>query len=569
MGNINVTYLYIAAGLVIAAAIIIAIIVRNTKKENLKKEIDSLNVRFNAVKTVPLAFKLSKAQAMAKRNDSTADSVKTYYEKYELAQQHIDELSTLFENVDDKIASKDIKGAKETIETIKYSLDESEKEVADIDKFLEQFSEEESTQRDNSAKLKEQFREVKLYANKNSNNLSIGYDGISKKIEKIENLFSESEEYMYTNDYVSSEDCLEKIKTSITDIKKSIIALPSLVADTKGVVPTLIDEVNRQYALSRQRGVYTKHLDIDKKLEEIQTQVSDDIKTLSEGEVGEVKNHNEQLKAKLNDMLSSLNKENEAYQNLKSNSDKIADNLTDLKNLYKYVDGAYKKDKDRFGIEDLDSYINDTDQKIKQYQADYIIYNQDIAANEKPATELVKEADALLDNTNKDKESLAKYKAIFDKNTNEETRAKTQVMKLQVVLNEVEVKVQEYHLPTIAASYNDDLIKSREKIAHIKSLLKEIPINMEELSTTVDDAIDFIYKFYNNVNNIVGMAIMVENAIVFGNKYRSTYPDVERDLSKAEFSYLNGEYTKALTMAISCMEKLFPNKKKDDFLENA
>ena len=64
------------------------------------------------------------------------------------------------------------------------------------------------------------------------------------------------------------------------------------------------------------------------------------------------------------------------------------------------------------------------------------------------------------------------------------------------------------------------------------------------------------------------MAIMVENAIVFGNKYRSTYPEVERDLSKAEFSYINGEYTKALTMAISCMEKLFPNKKDNDYLEN-
>lgn len=91
---------------------------------------------------------------------------------------------------------------------------------------------------------------------------------------------------------------------------------------------------------------------------------------------------------------------------------------------------------------------------------------------------------------------------------------------------------------------------------------------MLKLNSSLDDAIDFIYKFYNNVNNIVGMAIMVENAIVFGNKYRSTYPEVERDLSKAEFSYLNGEYTKALTMAISCMEKLFPNSSDNTYLEN-
>lgn len=569
MENLDATKLIGLGMSIIAIVLIIIALIHNNKKENLKKEINELNVRFNAIKTVPLAFKLSKAQAMAKRNDSTADAVKSYYEKYELVQQHIDQIAGLLENVDDQVANKDLKSAKESIEIIKGNIADSEKEVNDIDKFLEQFSEEENDQRENSARLKEQFRDIKLYVNKNSNNLSIGYDGINKKIEKVENLFSESEEFMYTNDYTSSQECLEKIKSSIVDIKKSVVALPALVSDTKGVIPTLIDEVNRQYALTRQRGVYTKHLDIDKKLEEIQMQVSDDIKTLSSGEIGDVKAHNDESKSKLNDILVALNKENEAYQGLKTSSDGIADNLNELKNLHKYVSGAYEKDKERFGIEDLNSYITDSDNRIKQYQADYIIFNQDIVSNDKPATELMEQANKLIEDSNNDKKSLATYKATFDKNTNEETRAKTQVMKLQVVLNEVEVKVQEYHLPTIAASYNDDLVTSREKIAKIKSLLKEIPINMEELSKTVDDAIDFIYKFYNNVNNIVGMAIMVENAIVFGNKYRSTYPEVERDLSKAEFSYLNGEYTKSLTMAISCMETLFPNKKKDDFLENA
>ena len=59
------------------------------------------------------------------------------------------------------------------------------------------------------------------------------------------------------------------------------------------------------------------------------------------------------------------------------------------------------------------------------------------------------------------------------------------------------------------------------------------------------------------------------NAIVFGNKYRSTYPEIDRELSKAEFQYLNGEYTKALKTAISCMETLFPENADEKILENA
>ena len=61
---------------------------------------------------------------------------------------------------------------------------------------------------------------------------------------------------------------------------------------------------------------------------------------------------------------------------------------------------------------------------------------------------------------------------------------------------------------------------------------------------------------------------MVENAIVFGNKYRSTYPEIDRELSKAEFQYLNGEYTKALKTAITCIETLFPDDADEKILES-
>ena len=57
----------------------------------------------------------------------------------------------------------------------------------------------------------------------------------------------------------------------------------------------------------------------------------------------------------------------------------------------------------------------------------------------------------------------------------------------------------------------------------------------------------------------MGTAVMVENAIVFGNRYRSTYQDVDSDLTRAELCFRNGEYTNALKLAIATIEKLHPN----------
>lgn len=563
----NVKY-GIIAGLLLLAVIIVLVIVSNTKKTNIKKSIDDLNVRFNSVKTIPLAFKLSKAQAMAKRNDETATEVKEYYEKYEEAQRHIDSIADMLENIEDSFACRNYKSCKEALQIISENIDDSEKEVRDIDKFLEKFSKKENDQRESSARLKEDFRELKLYINKNKVALSIANEGIDKKIQHIEDLFSKSEEFMYVSDYISSKECLDQISEDIASIRICLDSIPTLITDSKGVLPTMVDEVNRQYALLRQRGAYTFHLDIEKKLENIKKGISENIKVLTDGEIGGVKENNETLRAELNEILDNIKAEGEAYNGVKTVSDDIANKLNELKSLHNYVSVAYKKDSKRFGIEDLTAYLKEKEKSIDKYQADIIELNQDIVTNDSPSTLLLDRGNKILETIGDDAKSLMEYKTIFDKNTTVELRAKTQLMKLQVVLNEVEVKVLEYHLPTIADSYNDDLASGRVKIAKIKEQLAMVPIDIDELNTTLDDAIDFIYKFYNNVNNIVGMAIMVENAIVFGNKYRSTYPEVERDLSKAEFSYLNGEYTKALTMAISCMERLFPNSSDNDYLEN-
>ena len=185
------------------------------------------------------------------------------------------------------------------------------------------------------------------------------------------------------------------------------------------------------------------------------------------------------------------------------------------------------------------------------------------------ASALLNDTRVLYNDIEKNKNELLKTKNHIDKASNDESRAQTQVVKLQIVLNEVEVKIAQYRLPAISDSYKEDLRKGHDYVKEIKEILTGIPLNITLLNTKLDEAIDFIYKLYNNVNNVVGMALMVENAIVFGNKYRSSYPEVDAELSKAEFAYLNGEYTQSLTIAIACIEKLFPKSGDDKIMEYA
>jgi len=138
-----------------------------------------------------------------------------------------------------------------------------------------------------------------------------------------------------------------------------------------------------------------------------------------------------------------------------------------------------------------------------------------------------------------------------------------------LIVNEIQVKIRKHRLPEISDQYEGDLRKANEYLKTLTNLLNEDLLNNNLLSSTLQEAIDFIYLLYNNVNNLVGMALMVENTIVFGNKYRSTYPEVDSELIRAELNFRNGEYTQALTIAMNAIERLNLEGYQQQIKENA
>ena len=564
------TMLMAIAALIIAALIIVYLLIRNVRNSNLKKDIAALNVRFNAIKSVPLAFKLNKAQAMARRNEETASAVAEYYSRYEEAEKHIDQIQELMNGVDDAVSSRKYKAAKSALKVIEENIADSEKEVNDIDVFLEQFSKKEEMQREYSAKLKEDYRETKLMVHENSGALSIAYQGIEKKMENIESLFSSSEEWMYGNEYLKAQDDLEEIEKSIDDIKKTVVVIPGLIQDVKGVLPSMIDEVKRQYALARQRGVYLNHIEIPERIEKLESLLNDNAKNLLGADVAGIGDDVKSSKDELRAIIDSLEAENDAFRKSKEANEHLWNNIQEMIKLEHYVRTSFEAEKDRFGFDDMIPELDNQKTKIEIYKQRFKDISEEINTNDRPSTLIIGDVSKAVENSGADIRTLNAFKSKIDKSATDEQRAISQLMKLQVVINEVEVKVKEYHLPAIAGTYHEDLVKGKQYIEEIKKRLSDIPLNIDELNKVLDEAIDFIYRFYNNVNNVVGMAIMVENAIVFGNKYRSSSPEIDSELSKAEFSFINGEYTRAMTMAISCMEKMFPNASVDEkILENA
>ena len=563
------TTLIIVAILIVSAFFIVYLIIRNTNKSNIKKQVDDLYVRFNTIKTIPIAFKLNKAQAMAKRSADTVASIQNYYEEYEDAEKKINIIQDKLNAVDDDVIVKDFKTAKKNIEEVSADISECEAQIKKIDDFLEEFSKKDDEQREYSAQLKESYRMIKSTINENAGLLSIAFDGLQEQLQECENLFSSSEEWIYASDYTAAQNDLDKINEILEKIKINANAIPKCVKDVKGVIPVMIDNIKHEYALTKQRGVYIEHLNIDETLDKVEATLKQDNTKLYKGETDGVRENCTEARRILNELNDDLARENRSFVEAKQTNDKAYEDSNNLAKVESYVRIAYDKDSARFGLEDIRSILKNIRENIEKYKQRYKDISVELNSCIKPASQTLLDAEKLCDDIEADSKILYTYKTLIDKSTDGEARAASQLIKLQLVVSETKNKIAKYHLPIISDSYQDDLVKSWEYIDKIKVLINEIPINIDELNVVLDEGIDFIYKFHNNVNNIVGMAMMVEKAIVFGNKYRSTIPEIDRELSKAEFQYLNGEYTKALKTAINCMETLFPDNADEKIMENS
>ena len=173
--------------------------------------------------------------------------------------------------------------------------------------------------------------------------------------------------------------------------------------------------------------------------------------------------------------------------------------------------------------------------------------------------EMIDDFSRIVEHSKPYNDSLIKHIELAETLRIQEKRALDELDNINIVLLEIKSEIRNKHLPMISESYQDYIDDSYQKADSILNFIRKRPIDLKSLSLQVDAARDVIYKLYDNVHNLIVTAEMVEDAIVFGNRYRSSFLEVNTELTKAELLYRNGEYTKALSTAVDIIEKIKPD----------
>ncbi len=556
---------------IIALIIILVayLIVHRMTISKYRKEFNKLEIRYNSIKSIPLPFKLNKAVAIAKIDSKIMESVNNCQLDFEQCQNNLRSIAEELADADDNLVMGKTKPVKQMLLDLEAAIDLGEKQVEKLNVFLDSILEKETNQRAQVTALKEKFRNLKTIANEKSQIVAYSWPQFELKLSDVEKMFSAFEEWMYASDYEKATEKLHEIEDSIKDIEYLNDNLAKIIQVARYTLPDYMADINKRYNLLKKKGIYLNHLEVETKLNKIATSLKLDLDKIKNCDINGIKDslndYHEQL-IELDEALKNEDNSAEAINKIKDDIKKI---LEEAHNSTKYIHDEFEKAKIRFGIENLEELLEkaESETAIIQEEMDKIFLkvNEDNLPYSK-ATEdlnsLLQRAEAINDQLRENRDRLNTAKG-------DEERANKQLLKLQIIMNQMQVKIRTSRLPSISRQYEEDLSKAFEYVYSIKTLISETPLNVKLLNSTLNDSIDFIYKLWNNVNNVVGTALMVENTIVFGNKYRSSYPDIDSELTRAELCFRNGEYTQALKIAIATIEKIHPGSYEKLIKENS
>lgn len=538
--------------------ILVLILSRTLKRKKIERRLKDLEIVMNEIRNNTLTFKYNKATAFARSNSDILEKVRAIAPRYENCIESIQRCESLFTLADDKVDAHKLKKARLAMDDLDEIIDETKEKIRIITQSLDLILIPEKEVREQSNAVKEQFGNLKkvYQANRTSfYDAGLYFDAL---LQEIENGFSGFEEWMFASEFNKAKEELDKLSKSIEETSSRIAAYPGYYEKAKVILPSALNEVSGNIETTENSDVEIDFDRLKANVSKADEQIKEMVSYLDKGNDKEAKNILDTLSEFILSIQDDLDKETKAYNeihgDLQANLGLLDEVIVELKE----IESLYSNIKDRFGLEDWSKRFVIAEQQVislkkKREQVQKILSDSDTLSSQ-----AIHDYRIYADEVNTFSQQIKAMKQMLVGASSDESRAQKQLIKLQLILNEVRLNASTRFLPSISDQFNEDIEEGERLITRVSDVLSHSPLDVQTLNADLQEAIDFIYKLYNNANNLIGIAIMVENAIVFGNRFRSSYPEMDSELTRAELCFQNGEYTKALKVAIQAIESLHP-----------
>lgn len=548
-------------GAILVALIIFMIVYHSIKLKIYRQEILDLQNQINGIKTLPLQYRLGRVQSIAKNMPEVAEEYEQFTKDFEkITEFQKNELGVLLNEVDESLFYGKTHGIKKKLALIHEMTQRYDHDAKDLLTRIEKVTEIENIQRVEIIRVKGKYREVGNEYEKIRVKVEEFVPHALEMFKELDDDFVKLETLMNNQMFADAKNFTEEIENRIDSLQENLKDLPSYVYVVSDLLPSKIDKVDElitslegdEYALE-EMNIAARRQEVDKQMEESIAHVKNvDIKGAAEVL--------EPLTGLIEELVIDLGKELDSYKQFKEKWRESYNDLQRLTDVYQNTMKEYHRLITEFVIDEEEVVISKKYEEFKQIQKDANDLIGQMESGHFAYANMLEHVENLYDRMMQHDAYLEEFEKQKEDIETKNQKTEELLENINIVLLEIKSEIKNEHLPLVNDSYRDYIADSYNKVEEIKRFKAHKPVVLNELCAKVEGARDVIYKLYDNVHNMIVTAGMVEDAIVYANRYRSMFLEVNTELTKAEVLFRNGEYRNALQVAVDILERLEPGK---------
>lgn len=548
-------------GTILVALIIFMIVYHSIKLKIYRQEILDLQNQINGIKTLPLQYRLGRVQSIAKNMPEVAEEYEQFTKDFEkITEFQKNELGVLVNEVDESLFYGKTHGIKKKFALIREMTQRYDHDAKDLLARIEKVTEIENIQRVEIIRVKGKYREVGNEYEKIRVKVEEFVPHALEMFKELDDDFVKLETLMNNQMFADAKNFTEEIENRIDSLQENLKDLPSYVYVVSDLLPSKIDKVDElitslegdEYAFE-EMNIAARRQEVDKQMEESIAHVKNvDIKGAAEVL--------EPLTGLIEELVIDLGKELDSYKQFKEKWRESYNELQRLTDVYQNTMKEYRRLITEFVIDEEEVVISKKYEEFKQIQKDANDLIEQMESGHFAYANMLEHVENLYDRMMQHDAYLEEFKKQKEDIDTKNQKTEELLENINIVLLEIKSEIKNEHLPLVNDSYRDYIADSYNKVEEIKRFKAHKPVVLNELCAKVEGARDVIYKLYDNVHNMIVTAGMVEDVIVYANRYRSMFLEVNTELTKAEVLFRNGEYRNALQVAVDILERLEPGK---------
>jgi len=530
-------------------------LIQKQRLKNLKQEVEYLEKEKNLVASTPVLSELSKVEAIIK-NDKMEEKYKMWLERFEVIKEDdISKINDMIIDLDVYIEKRDYKNSRYKIAKAEMELYKAKTKADHLLNEIREITLSDEKYRGIVTKLKAKYRELVNTFQSKKDEYDPIIETIELQLENIEKRFMDFEVAMDQNEYNEVVHIVKALDQMIEHMAIVILEVPNLILMSLQLIPKRIEQIKDVYLKMVDESYPLEYLNIEYNLEEAKKNVSnimDRVKVLNLEEcMFELKTmldyldslfhdfEKEKLSRKVYDEIQpdfehKIRKVNRIVED-------IYNQLDDIKNMYDLTDDDVK-------------VIDNVNKTLLTINVDYKNLLNEVKEKKNPFSKAHKTIEQLSNRLKELEEELDKSLKSLGSMYDDEVRAREQLEEIQELLKQCKMKIRSYKLPIITDNYFIQLSEANDAILEIIKELSKKPIVIRVLNTRVDTARDLVLKLFNTTNDMIKTAMFAEKMMVYGNRYRSQYIEIDEKLNQAQIHFFKGNYKKALEISIGAVD---------------